>query len=54
MILLGQVRKYVDISLKIFLMGCTAHCAYRIFWSGGIGAFKIRVLVWKMVSPLQT
>ena len=45
-------KLYKDISL-IFFMGCTAHCVYRIFWSRGTRAFKIRALIWKMVAPLQ-
>jgi len=53
MILFGLVRKYIDIYFEIFFMDCADHCAYRIFWSGGLLSLKIRVILWKMVVPLQ-
>jgi hypothetical protein len=53
LLLLGEIRKYIDVYFNIFFMGCTAHCAYKNMWSGGLCALKIRVIVWKMVAPLQ-
>jgi hypothetical protein len=34
-------------------MGCSAHNAYKNMWFSGLRALKIRVIVWKMVVPLQ-